>query len=187
MGKIPSRLGAGLLAACLLGAAAPAWSADAPASSPTFMLKDTFTGSVIGLDVVSAALPFDKTWAELTPQEQDVVRSDYESMPAQDEPPFPDHGLKRIALPIAKKAEFTHDEGPVIASVTVDAQGKPHDVTVYKSPSREITAVAAAELIDATYKPAVCKGQPCSMAFVLRLELLHPNGRPPGARINHEQ
>jgi hypothetical protein len=62
----------------------------------------------------------------------------------------------------------------VIASVTVDAQGNPHDVTVYKSPSKEITAITGAELIDAKFKPAVCHGQPCAMAFVLRIELLEP-------------
>jgi hypothetical protein len=87
MKKIPARLCAGLLAACLLGTGTPTMAADAPAPAARFTLKDTFTGSIVGLDVVSAAIPFDKTWAELSPQQKEIVRADYESMPADDKPP----------------------------------------------------------------------------------------------------
>jgi hypothetical protein len=170
-------LRAGVIAVCLLAAAAPAAIAgtDAQASAaPAFTLKDIFTGSIIALDVASAAIPFDKTWAELTPQQQEIVRSDYETMPPGDEPPFPLHGLKRIVQPIAKRADSTGDFGKLIASVTVDGEGNAHDVVVYKSPSKELTALAAAGLIDTKFKPAACKGQPCTMAFVLRVELLEP-------------
>ena len=177
MKKTSAALRASVVAACLLGAAASAAIAGtaAPATAqPAFTLKDTFTGSIIALDVASAAIPFDKTWAELTPQQQEIVRSDYESMAAEDEPPFPLHGLKRIVLPVAKRADSTGDFGKLVASVTIDGEGNPHDVVVYKSPSKELTAIAAAGLIDTKFKPAACKGQPCTMAFVLRVELLEP-------------
>jgi hypothetical protein len=176
MKKTFTPLRAGLAAACLLVAAGSAAVAGTgtPAAAPAFTLKDTFTGSIIALDVASAAIPFDKTWAELTSQQKDVVRSDYESLAPEDEPPFPLHGLKRIVLPIAKRADSMGDFGKLIASVTIDGEGNPHDVVVYKSPSKELTALTAANLIDTKFKPAMCKGQPCTMAFVLRIELLEP-------------
>jgi hypothetical protein len=163
------------LAALALWGAATVARADAPpqgASAPAYTLRDTFVGSVIPTDVVSSALPFDKTWAELTPQQRDLVRADYESIAPGDEPPFPERGLKHVALPFVRVSEQTGDVGKVIASVTVDSHGQARDVVVYKSPSKEVTAVAIHALVDEKYKPAVCKGQPCTMAFVLRLELL---------------
>jgi hypothetical protein len=163
---------ASLLAGCLLSAGAPAAPDASATSAPLFTLRDTFVGSMIPSDIASSALPFDKTWAELTPQQKDIVRADYESMPAEDEPPYPEKGLKRIVWSVAKRAEVTGDTGKVIAAVTVDGEGKARDVTVYKSPSPEITSLVTANLVTETFKPARCRGQPCTMAFVLRVELL---------------
>jgi hypothetical protein len=71
-----------------------------------------------------------------------------------------------------KLSEETGEAGKLIASVTVDSQGQARDVVVYKSSSKEATTIAARALSDETYKPAICKGQPCTMAFVLRVQLL---------------
>jgi hypothetical protein len=170
-----TRLAASVLAGCVLCVATATGAAAAESSNaPVFALRDTFVGSMIPSDIATSPIPFDKTWAELTPQQKDLVRADYESIAPEDEPPFPEKGLKRLVWPLAKRAESTSDAGRIVAAVTVDGEGKARDVAVYKVPSEEIKSLLIAGLSEERFKPAKCKGQPCTMAFVLRVELVQP-------------
>jgi hypothetical protein len=164
---------AGLLL-CAAGAAVAGDAASAPAAA-RFTLKDVFVGSMIARDVVASAIPFDKTWAELTPQQKDIVRDDYESLGPDDEPPFPLHGLREAVTPLVRQAVTQGAQGKLVASVIVDSEGHGRDVSVYKTPGPDMTTLVARLLAAEQYKPASCKGQPCSMPFVLRLEFLEHN------------
>ena len=52
----------------------------------------------------------------------------------------------------------------------VDAKGVAQSVSVIASPDSDMTRVAAGVLMLETYKPALCAGQPCAMAFPVRME-----------------
>jgi hypothetical protein len=149
-------------------------AADAvpPTAPATYTLRETFVGSRIPQDVVRSAIPFDKRYEELTADEKAVLWKDYESPKAGDETPFPVAGLHHLALPLMKLAARQNYAGKLIASVDIDSRGRPREVTIYKSPDSEMSEMARSLLSTESYRAAHCDGQPCAMAFVLRLEFL---------------
>jgi hypothetical protein len=127
------------------------------------------TGSNVPRRTVDSRLPLDKRYDELTPEQQEGVKSWYESMGPLDEPPFPVDGLGPIYKAI-QAAELKLDVlGPLTMFVNVDSQGKPTSVTVRKSPDSRMTQAAATILMLQDFKPAKCGGQPCTMQFPLRI------------------
>lgn len=90
-------------------------------------------------------------------------------MAEDDEPPFPIDGLGALFKPIIEAVQSLPPiRGQLDMEVEVDSSGKAKSVKVHQSPSPEVTQVAAAALMFHTYKPAVCGGKPCAMAFPLR-------------------
>jgi hypothetical protein len=153
-----------------------AWAADgqkaATPEAPTYTLRDLVVGSVIPKDIVSSPVPFDRRYEQLTPEQRDVLRSDYEALGATDETPFPANGLKQLVTPMMRLAERSSISGKFVAGVEVGPDGRPRSIDVFKSPDPAMTELARAQLAEAQYKPASCKGQPCVMTYVLRLEFL---------------
>lgn len=144
------------------------------APSRPFSIKESEprTGTNLTGRLAEGGLPFDKRYSELTQEQKNKVKEQYQSMAADDEPPFPIDGLASLYQPIAQAQQSLRLEGPLEMEVEVDAAGKARSVGVRKSPSPEITQVAAAALMFQTYKPAVCGGQPCAMVFPLRVDLI---------------
>ena len=66
-----------------------AWPAESD-QLPQYKLKqpEPTTGTNIRSDVASGAMPFDKRYGELTPEQQGRLKSQYERMGPEDEPPF---------------------------------------------------------------------------------------------------
>ncbi|HET9864859.1 MAG TPA: hypothetical protein VFP37_15555, partial [Steroidobacteraceae bacterium] len=87
---------------CLLIAACAVASAQAQVASqsgvydvPTRKMHEasSSTGTLIKKELRwRSKIPLDKTWEQLTPEQQAEFRSLYESMPEYDEPPFPAEG-----------------------------------------------------------------------------------------------
>ena len=100
-----------LSAACLAIAAVVPASAQSPV---VYSARDSVVGSMIPQAVVTAPVPFDKTWSQLSAEQQALVAQDYESLPAGDEPPFPARGLTHFAPYLIRTMEKTNAPGPLL-------------------------------------------------------------------------
>jgi hypothetical protein len=69
------------------------------------------TGTNIKKEVASGDIPFDKRYSELTPEQRDQLKSQYERMGPEDEPPFPANGLGPIYKAIAAAQQKLLVEG----------------------------------------------------------------------------
>ncbi len=124
------------------------------------------TGTNVRKAIASGGgLPFHKTYAELTPDEKQNLSLLYPALEEGDEPPFPAHGLKHVYGALSALYGKLRTSGHLILYVNVDSEGKATSVSVVSSPSPELTKYAAAVVMLEKYKPAVCGGKPCSMAF----------------------
>jgi hypothetical protein len=136
-----------------------------------FGIKDDspLTGSSIKRERVHGALPFDKTYAQLTEEEKARFKAAYEKMGPNDEPPFPLQGLGPLYALVQKANKKIGAEGLLDLDVTIDSTGTPVNVSVFHSPDPDLTTAAAQFAMLTKFKPAVCNGQPCRMNFPMRI------------------
>lgn len=161
-----------LLLYCSLVGAQYARTPTPPPRPLSIPQSEPRTGTNLKGRLAAAELPADKRYSELTQEQKDKFKAQYQSMAADDEPPFPIDGLASLYKLIAQAQQSLLLEGPLEMEVEVDATGKAKSVSVRKSPSVEMTQAAAAALMFHTYKPAVCGGNPCAMVFPLQVDLI---------------
>ena len=118
-------------------------------------------------EIAEWRLPVDKAYGELTPEHRKIFRSTYFGLADDDEPPFPLQGLRGITTRISEAHLRGDFEGEVYVEVTVDASGNATEVAVRRSPGNASLQLVASAAMLATYKPALCSGTPCAMAFPL--------------------
>jgi hypothetical protein len=152
-------------------------SASAQYTSPTprsYSLPETQPRTATNLKARLAIgdIPFDKRYAELTQEQKNKFKSQYQSMSDDDEPPFPIDGLDGLYKPIIEAMQSLRLQGPLDMEVEVDSTGKAKSVSVRKSPGPAVTDVAAAALMFHTYKPAVCSNKPCASVFPLQADFV---------------
>jgi hypothetical protein len=139
----------------------------AESTAPTYSIKQEVTGSSIPKKVVqNIYVPPNKTYSQLTPEEKRRVKAFYEPpLGEDDEPPYPEHGLREI-LEVARVAQqrFLAD-GPMFLTVSVNTAGVATSVHVRQSPDKQLTRAMADVLFVTKYKPAVCHGVPCKMEY----------------------
>lgn len=170
----------------LAGAMGLAAGSAALADDLPYRITDTLVGSMLPQDIIRAPVPFDGRYEELTADQKATLSGDYDNLPAGDEPPFPLYGLRHMVKPLVRFADTYSPVGPLVASVMVDSQGHAGEVTVYRSPDPQLTRLVAGMLALETYRPATCHGQPCKMAYVLRLDFPRRGGQPAQvAAFNH--
>jgi hypothetical protein len=161
------------LALALLGCASAI--ANAQTESPQMGVKEDrpSTGSLIRKDVAwSTKIPLNRTYAELTTEQKDAFNKNYEPIAPGDEPPYPVDGLKPIVAAIIKGQEAYLAVGELRLLVTVGPDGKAKDVSAYgKVDNPGMAKFAASVLLLTKYKPAICKGSPCTMQFPFQLKL----------------
>ncbi len=138
---------------------------------PRYTLKqpELTTGTNIRGTIASATIPFDKKFGDLTLEQQRQVRSQYERMGPEDEPPFPVNGLGPIYKTIAAAQQKLRVEGNLSVAVEVDSLGRALSVSVFQTTDPKMTQFVAAVLMKEAYKPAVCAGSPCTMQFPFRM------------------
>jgi hypothetical protein len=119
-------------------------------------LRETATGLTV---------PFKKSYAELTPAEQWVVKQEYPILQEQDEPPYPVGGVAAITQPFIEVQKKLLTEADFRLNVLVDVDGKPTSAEIIKAPTPELGRVAATILLLSKYKPAICAGKPCAMRY----------------------
>ena len=154
--------------------------ADEPLSQKRYSIKqdEPDIGSNISRERIIGSLPLDKRYSELTREQQNAFKSQYEQMAEDDEPPFPLDGLGPLYKAIGEiHKQFLRRrfglgvDGLLAMHVQVDSQGKATSVAAYRSPDPEMTKYVATIAMLTRYKPAVCGGQPCAMAFPIRIQL----------------
>jgi hypothetical protein len=157
-----------ILAAALAPACSVALAQDA-AAKPGFSMKEDYprTGTNIRRSTMSGgALPFDKSYAELSPEQQRMLKSRYEQMEEGDEPPYPVDGMGPLLQALSKANQAARGGlGVLSLEVMVDATGTPTKVEVLESPDAKLSQYAAHIAMLTRFKPALCKGTPCAMGF----------------------
>lgn len=117
----------------------------------------------------NSAVPFDKGFAEMTPEHQQLIRSAYPLLHPNDIPPYPLHGRVEIFrwLSQAQKAVLT--DGVFYAQVDVDPEGNASKVRIFETPNKELGNFIAAVLLRQKYSPAQCANAPCAMRYPFKV------------------
>ncbi|QYF95216.1 energy transducer TonB [Massilia sp. PAMC28688] len=116
-------------------------------------------------DAATGNIPFDKSYHQMTRDQQLLVNDSYKMLYEGDEPPYPARGLKEIFVSFHKLAYMSQNTGLLHMDVLVDSQGNAESVTVYAMPHPDMKMLAAQIVMEEKYKPAMCSGKPCAMAF----------------------
>lgn len=123
--------------AALLTAALPGASRADPDEAPSYSLRQATpsTGTNIPKNIVSnGTIPYNKTYAELTPEQQDRLKSQYEGMGVRDEPPFPVRGLAPLYRAVADGQQRRLASGELSILLDIDANGDPVAASIYQTP-----------------------------------------------------
>lgn len=138
-----------------------------------FKIDEPATGSHIRQFALRSDLrvPLNRTYSELSPDEKAVVRSQYEAMASEDEPPYPLDGMFPIYQAIARANRFVRriEGGKILLVAAVNSQGGVDQVQLIGKGVPGINDVAAQVLSVTKFKPATCGGKTCKMDFPLRL------------------
>lgn len=146
-------------------------------SQASYALGERFTGSrMLRKTYYNFRVPPDSPYEELTAEQQNLIKSQYEAMAEGDEPPYPAHGpgeVMRAEGQVRRRALRNAPPfyGEVEINVTVGPDGHASRIEVLKSPDHDYTHLLAQLLLSAPYKPARCQGQPCQMDYPFRLNL----------------
>jgi hypothetical protein len=122
--------------------------------------------------VVTGFVPFDKSYAELTPDQQAAVKKPYLALEEGDEPLYPLNGLKPIYDWLKQAQDKARVVGNLRLDVLVGKDGNVLSVTTIGSPTPEIAKFAAIVVGKEKYKPAVCRGTPCDMIFPFNMKFV---------------
>jgi hypothetical protein len=162
-----------LLQAIVALAMAASLNGVAQTTEPEYAIKQDrpLAGSHIRRDAVRGkALPINRTYQQLSPEQRALVHSWYESIPPGDEPPFPAEGTKPVHDAVRKGQAKLLVKGELMLIATVEASGEVSSVKALGSSSPEMTKFASTILLLTKFKPAICAGQACKMDFPLWYE-----------------
>jgi hypothetical protein len=155
-------------------------AAFATGSDEQYVIKQSVPSvgtTVSKVIVLAGAIPLDKRYGELTPEQVAKVKADYSDLKDGDEPPFPLQGLRGLYQVVANSHEKNDLQhlGKLSLFLTIDKDGNVQSIEVYASPDADITQEVTQKVARQKFKPALCSGQPCAMQFPLRAELVSPN------------
>lgn len=118
--------------------------------------------------IMRGALPYDRSYEQLTPEQKAVVRAEYDSVGPNDEPPYPKYGLADVADAVSRMSVRDPIEGEVILTVRVDERGDAKSVSIYKTPDARLSNLVALMVTRSKFKPGLCDGRPCAMDYVFK-------------------
>lgn len=150
------------LASMTLAQTAP----EADESQSRYKVRRQATGtSLPNTAAHGSSYPLDRSYERFTPEEKAAVRSLYEDMPDDDEPPFPLTGFGPIADELRVAIGYYKVTGEFELYVNVNSKGQATGIEFVRYPDRESARIVGKILIDAKYKPGRCGGKPCAMQF----------------------
>jgi Gram-negative bacterial TonB protein C-terminal len=117
-------------------------------------------------------IPLNKRYKEFNLEEKTALKSAYDLEFADDEPPFPEDGLRPLLTNISKAEECMQITGDLLLIADVNAAGKVTSVSVTKSPTPKFAKLVAQFLYITKFKPALCEGKPCDMQYPLALKFV---------------
>ena len=136
----------------------------------TFTLKgESPTGTKLQSVDAHASLPFDKRYFELTEAQRSTYRARFDSISADQIPPFPRNGLRDVYRPLIDANEKGLS-GYLQVDVQVNAQGEVEDLTVLESPSNQLALASEKILRNTKFDPGYCAGEPCKMTFPVQIK-----------------
>ena len=161
---------AGLLAVVTVPVAA-----QDQASPPAFGIKedhDLPRTRIRNTVVTGSVVPVNQRYEQMSDEHKALVRSQYDSRAADDDPPFPAEGLEPVyqALYRVQRALLVKGELTLVATVLPD--GTVSQVQAIGSPDPQLTKYAGAVVMATPFKPALCHGQPCQMEFPFRMHFV---------------
>lgn len=115
--------------------------------------------------------PFNANWNGLSLEQKKAVKSQYESLPANDEPPYPTGGLGDLLENIRWQALRLGIEGNWRLEAMIGTDGKVESVGAPKSTNQDFAKATAAVIYHTAFKPAVCGGSPCAMKFPIEFAI----------------
>jgi hypothetical protein len=118
--------------------------------------------------VMRGALPYDRSYEQLTPEQKAVLRAEYDSVGPNDEPPYPKYGLADVADAVSRMSVRDTIEGEVVLTVRVDEHGDAKSVSIYKTPDTRLSNLVALMVTRSKFKPGLCEGRPCAMDYVFK-------------------
>ena len=125
--------------------------------------------NILRNDVTSGSIPLNRRYSELTREQQAFLKSSYEGIAENDEPPFPADGLEPLFAAMSKGQQRFLARGVLEIHVDIDDKGKAKSARVLQTPDAELSRFAATVLMLTQYKPGVCAGTPCAMAYPFRM------------------
>ena len=154
--------------------------ADAPPArgeKPAVYVLDERTpggGSLVNLPaIIGSRVPYDLSYAQMSPAQKQAVSSMYPLMDPADEPPYPQNGTVAVLRAVSDYA-YVGAKGSLMLLVTVGANGKAKSVTAIGQPGPEMTEFAIRAVMLDKYKSAMCAGKPCEMVFPYSLGFTGP-------------
>jgi len=148
---------------CLI-APASSW-ADEPQFALNFKGRYEDVNNTSRVASISKVIPINRRYKEFTKAQRDEVKSAYEPMLEDDEPPFPEDGLEPTLRALIKVQSLLLVEGKLELVVDVGADGIATSISIQGSPSPGMTRFVSEYFMLTKYKPAVCGGQPCKMQY----------------------
>ncbi len=144
-------------------------SAQENKKTEEFVLKEDRpkTGSIIKRAAVqSSAIPVNKAYHELSTAQKNIIKSRYENMAENDEPPYPIDGTApgyKAVHQAIQKIRVSH--GHLSLLVDVNSDGVAENVHIMETPDEKLGEFAAKVMLLQKFKPAVCGGEPCKMQY----------------------
>lgn len=135
---------------------------------PKFSIKDheARTGSKFRRDVIqSTKIPLNLPYEKFSEAQRSELKSHYESMGADDEPPFPAAGLTAIMSEVHEAQNILQVQGNMRLHATVSASGKVTSVAFLESVDPRFDLYVAGILVRTKFKPAKCAGEPCTQDY----------------------
>jgi hypothetical protein len=144
----------------------PPAAADGAAEKFKLREKDGRSIYRFAVDVAyGTSVPFDKGYAQMTPQQQQQFRANYPLLHQDDVPPYPEKGTAEIFSWLAKAQNNVMAQGDFRAIVDIDATGRATAISIYSSPDQQLTDVIKILLANQKFTPALCDGKPCAMRY----------------------
>lgn len=158
------------MALCVVGLLVSCSSAP---PSPLHVIKRQTPGSSLPYMAVDgrAIVPLNRSYGQLTAEEQALIRAWYEDMPASDEPPFPRSGLYAVMKAVSDGQQRVLTTGDLFLVATVDSSGQVEEVKAYGDADPTLVAFVSRVIVQTPFKPAVCGQQPCRMDFPFKFRL----------------
>lgn len=135
------------------------------------LLSDLTSNSRIRQELAVSTAPMDASWANLSTEQKNFLKSAYLALEEGDEPPHPLNGSRELIAGVVKiNQKLGAIEGTLRLHVLVGADGSAKLVKAIVSPHPEVTKYFSTLAGLQRYKPAICRGQPCEMIYPIQFK-----------------